>query len=263
MVGQSWLELEGSCCAITGAGGGIGRAIAAEFASAGARVALLDIDEAAAAAAASEIGGHALAVRCDVTDEASVAAARDAVLAAFGPCDALVNNAAFLAPGALDAFAIADWQRMLDVNLTGYLRCARAFAAGMLDRGSGAIVHIGSIAATEVQPFSGAYSPGKAAVAMLSRQLAYEWGPRGVRSNLVSPGLVRTPLSERFYADAETKARREAIVPMRRIGTTQDIADAVLFLASRRAAYITGQELIVDGGLAQILMGQVPRPGFA
>jgi NAD(P)-dependent dehydrogenase (short-subunit alcohol dehydrogenase family) len=263
MADQSWLGLQGAVCAVTGAGGGIGRAIAAAFASAGASVALLDINEAAAGAAAGDLGGQALAVRCDVTDDASVAAARNTVLAAFGRCDVLVNNAAFLAPGGLDAVDVADWHRMLDVNLTGYLRCARAFGAGMHERGAGALVHIGSIAASEVQPFSGAYSPGKAAVAMLSRQLAYEWGPRGVRSNLVSPGLVRTPLSEKFYVDADTKARREAIVPLRRIGSTADMADAVLFLASPRAGYITGQDIIVDGGLGQILMGQVPRPGYA
>jgi NAD(P)-dependent dehydrogenase (short-subunit alcohol dehydrogenase family) len=250
-------------CAVTGAGGGIGRAIAAGFAAAGAKVALLDVAAELAEAAGSEIGDAARAGRCDVTDDASVAAARGAVLGTFGRCDLLVNNAAFLAPGGLDTVAVNDWQRMLDVNLTGYLRCARAFGAGMLERGSGALVHIGSIAATEVQPFSGAYSPSKAAVAMLSRQLAFEWGPRGVRSNLVSPGLDHTPLSEKFYADAETRERREASVPLRRIGTTADMADAVLFLASPRAAYITGQELIVDGGLGQILMAQVPRPGYS
>ena len=98
---------------------------------------------------------------------------------------------------------------------------------------------------------------------MLSRQLAQEWGPRGVRSNCVSPGLVRTPLSEAFYADPDVKARRESMVPLRRIATPQDMADAALFLASPRASYVTGQEILVDGGLSQALMGLVPRPGYA
>ena len=98
---------------------------------------------------------------------------------------------------------------------------------------------------------------------MLSRQLAYEWGPRGVRSNVVSPGLVRTPLSESFYADPKTKAARESVVPLRRIGRVEDIADAVLYFASDRAGYVTGQEVIVDGGYAQTLMNHVPRPGYA
>jgi NAD(P)-dependent dehydrogenase (short-subunit alcohol dehydrogenase family) len=98
---------------------------------------------------------------------------------------------------------------------------------------------------------------------MLSRQLAYEWGPRGVRSNLVSPGLVRTPLSAAFYADQETLTAREALVPIGRIGDPADIADAILFLSSPRASYITGQEIVLDGGLSQVLMGQVPRPGYS
>tara|TARA_R110002124_G_C8594914_1_gene483707 strand:- start:132 stop:515 length:384 start_codon:yes stop_codon:yes gene_type:complete len=124
-------------------------------------------------------------------------------------------------------------------------------------------VHVASISASQPQPFSGAYSPGKAGVVMLSRQLAYEWGARGVRSNVVSPGLVRTPLSAAFYADNETLAARESMVPVGRIGDPVDTANAVLFLCSSRANYITGQEIIIDGGLSQVLMGQVPRPGYA
>ena len=159
--------------------------------------------------------------------------------------------------------ALEDWQRMLDVNLTGYLRCAQAFGRPMLERGHGALVHIGSIAGQHAQGFSNAYSPTKAGVSMLSRQLAFEWGPRGVRSNVVAPGLVRTPLSEAFYADEQTKAAREAVVPMRRIGRVEDIAEVVLFLASDRAGYVSGQEIIDDGGFAQTLMSHVPRPGYS
>jgi NAD(P)-dependent dehydrogenase (short-subunit alcohol dehydrogenase family) len=97
---------------------------------------------------------------------------------------------------------------------------------------------------------------------MLSRQLAYEWGPLGVRSNVVSPGLVITPLSEAFYQDAEVRRAREERVPVGRIGKPEDMADAALFLASARAGYVNGQEIVVDGGLSQTLMGSVPRPGY-
>jgi NAD(P)-dependent dehydrogenase (short-subunit alcohol dehydrogenase family) len=263
MSEQDWLGLSGAVGVVTGAGRGIGKAVARALAAAGAVPVLLDIDGDAAAAAAGGIGSAAIALRCDVTSDADVAAARDAVLAAHGRIDVLVNNAAYLAPGSLDTVALADWQRMLDVNLTGYLRCAQVFGADMLARGAGAVVHVASIAASQPQPNSAAYSPGKAAVAMLSRQLAAEWGPRGVRSNCVSPGLVVTALSETFYADPDIRARREAMVPQRRIGMPADIADAVLFLASPRAGYITGQDILVDGGLSQIIMGQVPRPGFS
>ncbi|WP_238363999.1 SDR family NAD(P)-dependent oxidoreductase [Mesobacterium pallidum] len=254
---MNWLELDGKTAVVTGAAGGIGKAIAAALVDNGARVFLLDLDGAAAQASATEVGGQALT--CDVTDAASVSAAVKAV----GAADILVNNAAFLAAGPLDTVDIAAWQKMLDVNLTGYLRCAQGFGAGMLARGAGSIVHVGSISGRHQQAFSNAYSASKAGVLMLSRQLAFEWGPRGVRSNVVAPGLVRTPLSEAFYADPTTKAAREAVVPLRRIGRPEDIADAVLFLASDRAGYVSGQEIIVDGGYAQTLMSHVPRPGYA
>lgn len=254
---MSWLGLEGKRAVVTGAAGGIGKAIAKAFREAGAEVALLDLDADAVAARAAEIGGTA--VVCDVTDAKSVAAA----VAEVGAADILVNNAAFLSAGNLDAVDIGAWQKMLDVNLTGYLRCAQGFGAGMLARGSGALVHVGSISGNHQQAFSNAYSASKAGVSMLSRQLAFEWGPRGVRSNVVAPGLVRTALSEAFYADPKTKAAREKVVPLRRIGRVEDIAEAVLFFASDRASYISGQEVIVDGGYAQTLMSHVPRPGYA
>lgn len=264
-MGDSWLGLEGKVCAVTGAGSGIGRATAKEFAGVGARVALLDVNLAAAEDAAGEIaaaGGEAVAFACDVTSETSVADAAIATVRALGNCDILINNAGILRPGSLDVITITDWQHLLDVNVTGYLRCAQAFGKPMLERGAGAIVHVASIAASQPQAHSGAYSPGKAAVAMMSRQLAYEWGPRGVRSNIVSPGLVRTALSEAFYQAPGVLEKREAIVPMRRVARPEDIAQAAVFLASPKSDYVNGQEILVDGGLSQILMGCVPRPGF-
>ena len=257
-----WLGIDGKIAVVTGAAGGIGKAIAAAFREAGCKVAVLDINRDAARAVAAELGKDALAIGCDVTSADSVSAAAAVVAEAFGDADILVNNAAYLSPGSLDEVDVAAWQRMLDVNLTGYLRCAQAFGAPMLARGSGALVHIGSISGNHQQAFSNAYSASKAGVSMLSRQLAYEWGPRGVRSNVVSPGLVRTALSEAFYTDEKTRAAREKVVPLRRIGRVDDIADAVLYFASERASYVTGEEIIIDGGYAQTLMSHVPRPGF-
>ena len=258
-TGTDWLGLSGRIAAVTGAASGIGRATAESLAEVGVTVALLDINADGAKVAASAIaskGGKAFATSCDATSEASLAAAAKAVEAALGPVDILVNNAGILRPGGLDRISVADW------NLTGYLLAAQVFGAGMRERRRGAIAHVASIAATEPQPFSGAYSTAKTGVVMLSRQLAYEWGPYGVRSNVVSPGLIRTPLSETFYQAPGVAEARARMVPAGRVGTAADIAKAITFLVSDKAEYVNGAELLVDGGLSGILLGQVPRPGF-
>ena len=260
-----WLGLGGRHCVITGAGGGIGTMMATCFASAGARLTVLDRDLAACertAGALAKHGSEARAFQCDVADPGSVATAAERANAVFGPADVLVNNAGLLRPGPLATLAPDEWNAMLAVNLTGYFLCAQAFGRAMLARGKGAIVHVASIAARHPQPFSGAYSVSKAGVVMLSEQLALEWGPQGVRSNAVSPGLVRTPMSEAFYQAPGVSERRAAIVPMRRIGSTTDIAEAALFLASDRAAHVNGENLTVDGGFGRVLMGLIPRPGY-
>lgn len=259
---MNWLGLEGKTVVVTGAGGGIGQAVARAFAGQGARVVLLDRDQERTASLVAELGGGAFTVACDVSKAADIAAAADRV-EREGRVDVLVNNAGILRPGRLESVSEADWSAMLAVNLTGYLAAAQAFGRGMIARGRGALVHVASIAGTQPQPASGAYSASKAAILMLSRQLAYEWGPKGIRSNTLSPGLVRTPLSEPFYRDEEVKARREAMVPAGRIATPEDMADVALFLASPRSSYVSGQDIVVDGGLSQALMALVPRPGYA
>jgi NAD(P)-dependent dehydrogenase (short-subunit alcohol dehydrogenase family) len=260
---SDWLGLQGRIAVVTGAGGGVGRAVAAGLAEAGAHVALLDRDLQGCEDAATNVrnaGGRAVSVSCDVSQSDSVEEAARRVQAELGPADILVNNAGVLRPGTLDGLSLADWNAMLGINLTGYLLCAQAFGRGMLEQGRGSIVHVASIAGSHPQGASGAYSASKAAVVMLSRQLATEWGPRGVRSNVVSPGLIRTPMSEPFYATPGVLERRTAVVPARRIGRPEDIADAVLFLVSDRASYITGDEITVDGGFTRMVMNLIPRP---
>ena len=265
MTAASWLGLEGRVCVITGAGGGIGRATALAFAAAGARLVLLDRDEASLAltrdTVARQGGAEALALRCDVADPASVAAAGEEAERLAGRCSVLVNNAGVLRSGTLDGVSLADWNALLAINLTGYLTCAQVFGKQMRAADGGSVVHIASIAGSEPQAASGAYSASKAGVRMLSQQLAVEWAPV-IRSNCVSPGLIETPMSAAFYAAEGVRERRSAMTPAKRIGRPEDIADAVLFLASDRAAFVTGQDLIVDGGFSQMLMSLIPRPGF-
>ena len=259
-----WLGLRDKVCVVTGAGGGIGRAVALGMAEAGASVVLLDKnleDCRASEAVLLPTGVKTLALECDIADPDSVAAAERATRA-VGPCDILINNAGVLRPGPLATVRLEDWNLLLAVNLTGYLLCAQAFGKAMIERGSGAIVHTASIAGSHAQGFSGAYSVSKAGVLMLSRQLAVEWGPHGVRSNVVSPGMVRTPMSESFYRDESVTERRAAAIPLGRVATPDDMAQVVLFRASGRAGYVNGQEIIVDGGFEHMLMSLVPRPGF-
>lgn len=260
-----WLGLEGRICVVTGAGSGIGRAIATAMAGAGAVVALLDRNRATCETAAAYLrgrGGRVLPIECDTSETASVGGAAEQVRRAFGTCDVLVNNAGLLRSGPLESLSLEDWNHLLAVNLTGYLLCAQAFGKQMLEARRGSMVHVASVAAHHAQPRSGAYSASKAGVAILSRQLAVEWGPSGIRSNVVSPGLIRTPLSEAFYQAPGVAERRAQVVPSRRVGTPQDIADVVLYLASDRAAYVNGADVAVDGGFAAVLMDTVPRPGF-
>ena len=262
---SDWLGLSGRVCVVTGGGGGIGRATAGSLARAGARVAAIDRDERGLEVTQAELrklgAGH-LVVSCDTTSPESVTAASDTIEKSLGPCNVLVNTAAILRPGALDTLSLAEWNGVLAVNLTGYFLCAQAFGRQMRKLGRGSLVHVASIAGSNAQGQSGAYSVSKAGVIMLSRQLANEWGPHGIRSNVVSPGMVITPMSQAFYDTPGVTERRSAVVPMRRVGMPQDMADAILFLASDRASYVNGDEIMVDGGYANMLMNLVPRPGF-
>jgi len=258
-------SLAGKIAVVTGAGSGIGRACATALADEGASVAVLDIDVSGAEETVAGItsrGGHALAHRCDVSDKEDVVRAARFVADNFGLCDVLVNNAAVIRPGALADLTLEHWNLLLAVNLTGYFLCAQIFGQHMRERGRGSIVNMASVTSELPTPFAGAYSVTKAAVQMLSRQIAVEWGKEGIRSNAVCPGFILTPFSQSMYDRPGIREQREAMVPLGRVGTPEDVAGAVVFLASDKAAYINGTELTVDGGIVQTLMSLVPRSGY-
>lgn len=262
------MQFKNKVCVVTGAASGIGREIAWAFAAEGGQVIAVDLDaigldrltdEAERAAPRLKIIGAV----CDAADARQIERVCDDIDLRFGRCDVLVNNAGILRRDALLELDDAQWQRVLDINLSGGFRFARHLVRGMIASGCGAIVHIASIAATQVHGGCGAYSASKAATVALSAQMAVEWGPHGVRSNCVSPGLIETALSAPFYAVPGVRAQRERMVPLRAIGTPGNVADATLFLASDAAAYINGHNLVIDGGLSHALISQVPRPQIA
>lgn len=263
---DNWLGLAGNTYAVTGAASGIGAAIATGLVRAGARVALLDINARAVTERAlmltADGPGEAVGWGCDVTRDVVVVTVAEQVRERLGPCSGIVNNAGILRPGWLATVGLDEWNQSLAVNLTGYLVAARAFLPQMTTLGVGSIVNVASISATHPQTGSGAYSASKAGVLLMSRQMAAEWGPTGIRSNALCPGMIRTALSAKFYEEPGFEERRAQVTASRRIGLAQDIAGPALFLLSDWARYVNGAEILVDGGLNTMLMDLVPRPGF-
>jgi 3-oxoacyl-[acyl-carrier protein] reductase len=235
---------------ITGAATGIGRETAKRFAAEGWNVAVhYHKSEAEAASLVAELKARHLSVvrvQADVCDAAAVRAMSDKVCRAFGRIDALVNNAGIAQQKLFTDITEQDWHTMMDVNLGGVFRCCQAVLPGMISRKAGSIVNVSSIwgevgASCEVH-----YSASKAGVIGLTKALAKEVGPSGIRVNCVAPGVITTPMTAEL--GEETLAALKADTPLGTIGTPRDVADAICYLASERAGFITGQVLGVSGG---------------
>lgn len=249
--------LKGRVAVVTGAGGGLGGAIVQRLAQMGATVVATDLKQPAVSGAA-----NVAAMACDVTDEASVEALAAQVKERFGRCDILVNNAGVMAPVVpLEELPTAMWDKVMNVNLKGSFLCAKILARMMLAQGKGAIVNLASIGA-RVPNDIGPYGPSKAGVLGLTHQMAVEWGPRGIRANSVSPGMIRTPMSEHFYQNEKLHQGRKKVVPVGRIGTPDDIADAIAFMVSDAASYMNGQDIIIDGGFMRTALMNVQPAVF-
>ncbi len=245
--------LDGKVAVITGASRGIGRAIAESMALAGAKVVVasrkLDACEQVVAAIA-EAGGQAMAVQCNVSDKAQLAGLVDAAVGAWGGLDVLVCNAAVNPHfGPMSGISDEAYDKIMGSNVRSNFWLCNMAAPHMAARGGGSIIVISSIVGGQGSSMLGVYGMSKAADAALVRNLAVEWGPKGIRANCIAPGLIRTDFSKALWQNAAALARLERFTPVPRIGEPQDIGGVAVFLASAAAAYLTGQTLVVDGGL--------------
>ena len=240
---------------VTGSAGGIGADIAGAAGRAGYRVALFDVNDAVLQTAAA-IPGAAGFVG-STTDGAVVSSLLDH----FGTPDAVVNNAGIVRFGPLLDQTVENWRAVVEVNLTGTFVVAQAVARRLVAEGRpGAMVNITSMNGVMPGPNSGAYGSTKSAIALLTKQMAVEWGPLGIRVNAVAPGLIDAGMSGPIYADPQVRAMRECRVPLGRLGRADDISRAVLWLLSDASEYITGEEILVDGGVTVSVIAGLPRP---
>jgi NAD(P)-dependent dehydrogenase (short-subunit alcohol dehydrogenase family) len=251
------LRLDGKVAVVTGGARGIGRAVVSALAAAGATVAILDRDAATAETAAKAIAGDGSAISvhaADVTEEAALERAFGTVVQHHGGVDILINSAGIGLRHAAVDHPLADWDKVVAVNLTGVFLCSRIAARSMMSRTGGAIVNLASI-----MGFSGggiypnvSYQATKGAIVNMTRALAVEWAQSGIRVNAVAPTWVRTDLTAGLLDQSGVLDRIAALTPLRRLATPEEVALAILFLASPAAAMITGHTLPVDGGfLAQ------------
>jgi len=250
-------SLEGRVAVVTGGGTGMGRAIALEFAEAGADVAVasrrLSVLEKVSEEARA-LGRRSLAIPADVTEKNQVDNLVKKVTDELGPIDILVNNVGGSGGRQITGNTILthseeDWDTYINVNLKSSFLCSQAVSKGMMAREKGNIINISSISAVRVHPVPFAYCVAKAGVIMLTKTLAHELAGHGIRVNCISPGTISgTEMSERWSHDAEIVARIEKTIPLHRVGWPEDIASVALFLASDASRFITGESILVDGG---------------
>lgn len=244
------MDYMGKVALVAGGGSGIGRATCEMFIERGGAVVVADLDEVGAKATAEAIvrkGGQAEARRCDVTRWDQVQAAVETTRQLFGRLDVLINSAGILRSHRLEETSEAEWNEILNVNLTGAFLLTKAAMSAMRQHGGGSIVHIASRMAIRVKEEHGAYAASKAGILQLTRMAALEGAPHGIRVNCVCPGFIDTPMTRTGYGEEAFTAWNQ-VCPLGRAGSPDDVARAILFLASEEAAFITGVVLPVDGG---------------
>ena len=253
-------SLQGGSVLVTGAGSGIGAAIAYEVAMAGARVVVNDLVAERAEETCAQIvsgGGTADAVAGDVSTLDGARAVVDRAVKTMGTLTGLCNNVGIVKGGPLESLSADDWKRVFEVDLDTAFYCSQV-ALPALRESRGVIVNTSSLVAFHPAPFAGAYNAAKAALASLTQQMALEWGPDGIRVNAVAPGLISGTRFSASSTDPAAQAKRQPIVPLRRTGTAADVAPVVVFLLGDGARYVSGQVIWVDGGLGVALQTFIP-----
>lgn len=241
------IDLTGRGALVTGATRGIGRAIAGTLAESGARVAVVGRDQARAEAAAREIGNGAQGFACDIADVAQVNGLVESVEKAFGSLDILVNNAGLTRDNILLRLKDDDWDAVIDTNLRGAFATIRAATRGMMKRRWGRIINMSSVVGLIGNKGQANYAASKAGLIGLTKSVAKEFASRNILANVIAPGFIETDMTAAMTPEA--RAAMSSQIPLERLGSPNDVASAVAFLASEHAAYITGQVLVIDGGL--------------
>ena len=246
------MRFENKGVLITGGGSGIGRASAIDFAKEGGIVGVADIDADTAGRTVEAIenaGGRAHAFTLDTTDPAAVTACMEKAAETMGRLDILVNSAGVREIESVLELPYEEWCRVINVNLTGVFLCSQAFLRHITDAGkAGVVVNLASTLGVTAAPNRAAYTASKHAVVGLTKEMALEFGETGIRVNAVGPGVTRTSLTERYFQEAEMAETVRSLHAMKRWGEAEEIAKAILFLASDDASFITGETLLVDGG---------------
>ncbi|WP_092966682.1 SDR family oxidoreductase [Agromyces sp. CF514] len=257
MTGSAAFDLTGRTALVTGSGQGIGRALAAGLAAAGATVVVHGRDAGKAARAADEIasatGARTLSAVFDVTDAAAVDAGIAAVEAELGTPDIVVNNAGIQRRAPIAEFTDADWHDLVETNLTSAFRLSRRVARGMIERGSGKLIQIGSVQSLLARPSIAPYAATKGAIVMLTKGLCADLAPHGVQANAIAPGYFETELTKALVADEEFSAWVRGRTPAGRWGRVDDLVGALVFLASSASDFVNGQTIHVDGGMTAVV----------
>lgn len=257
------MKLKDQVAIVTGSSSGIGQSIALAFAKEGANVVITSRNKESCFKVLDSMkeayGSDGLAIETDISKGEQIKALIHATMDKYGKIDILVNNAGTATVGPLEETTEDTWDRVMGVDLRGAFLCSMAAGKIMIKQQRGNIINIASTAAQEPMLQGNAYNIAKAGVRMLTRLIAVEWGKHNIRANCISPGFIRTPMTAKNYSNPEHYRKRVEIVPLKRIGTPEDVANLALFLASGESAYINGEEIVIDGGFLHTVFQQVPK----